>query len=102
MEAKELTKGLENVLTGLREDPRAAELAQLLRTACHDMNNALGTLSLEFFSVNAIVDDVSAALPPSELAELKAALLNAEGARDACEELVGVLHASARALDRTN
>lgn len=102
MDAKKLMLELEEVLTGLRGGPRVDELAQLIRTACHDMNNALGVLSLENYSVNAIIDDVSSELPPGELAELKDSLLNAEAAREACEQLVKALHTSMRALDPVN
>jgi len=96
---EQLEVALTEVLADLGGAARASELIALLRHACHDMNNALGTLSLEHYSVGAILDDVAVSMPPAEFAELRSALANADGARTSCERLVEALHRSAKALD---
>ena len=99
MEPDALRAQLDETFASFRDAPGAADLAKLLRTVCHDVNNALGTLALEHYSVGAILDDVAACIPTGELEELKAALANAEAARDAGEAIVAILHGTARSLD---
>jgi hypothetical protein len=99
MEPDRLRDELVDVLLALGGTPRADELAALLRAVCHDLNNTLGTLALELYSLGAITDEVAATIAPTSLQELRAALANAEMARETSEKLVEALHVCARVLD---
>ena len=99
MEPEQLRSGLDEVFSELRTTSEAPKLAQLLRSACHDMNNALGTLALEAYSIGAIIGEKSSSLPPATVDEFSAALANAEAAREVCERLVEAMHVAARSLD---
>ncbi len=71
---------------------RAERLSEVLRDVCHALNNALGTIALEHYSIDAGLDGMDV---PADVSE---ALANAEEARKAAVDLVGDLHQAARAL----
>ena len=100
MTPDDLHDQLTSVFATLTDREQAQELARLLRRVCHDVNNALGTLSLEHYSVGAIIGDLGAAVPKAQSDELTATLANAEEARDMGEKVIAALHRSARTLDR--
>ena len=99
MEPDDLQRELSETLAALTGQTELDQLALLLRRACHDLNNALGTMSLEHYSVGAILDEVAVTVPADELVELRAALANADGARGSCEKLVEAIHRSVKELD---
>lgn len=71
---------------------RAERLSEVLRDVCHALNNTLGTIALEHYSIDAGLDGVDV---PADVTE---ALANAEAARRAAVDLVGDLHEAARTL----
>ena len=84
---------------------RREELSALLRQSCHDLNNPLGTMGLELFSLEETLEVVSASLAPhvrgavaTELGELSTILKNLTQAQSQLEDNVEVLHTFARAL----
>jgi len=66
----------------------------LLRRSCHDLNNSLGTLALEHFSVRAIIEE--SMTDPEARQEALEALDNAEAGREFGVKLVAALHQALR------
>ena len=88
----------------LSEGDRAA-LSHFLRQNCHDLNNPLGTMGLELFSLREILEAVVQAIGPdavgaaaADLAELHTIVENLGQAQLKLEEHVKVLHGFARTL----
>lgn len=101
------TDALVSALKADLTDQRRQELSAFLRQTCHDINNPLGTMGLEMFSLDEILGAVVDALgseavrtAATDLAELETIVKNLGQAQGKLEAHVKVLHTFARDLGR--
>lgn len=80
-------------------------LSLQLRQSCHDLNNPLGTLGLELFSLDEVLQAAVEALGPAavgpaeaDLAELRVIVTNLTQAQGQLERTVATLQRFARSL----
>ncbi len=86
-------------------DAAREALGEHLRQSCHDLNNPLGTLGLELFSLDEVLVGALESLGPAahgpaaaDLAELRTILTNLTQAQRQLEVTVSALQRFARAL----
>ena len=87
------------------KDESRASLSALLRQSCHDLNNPLGTMGLELFSLDEVLQSAVQGMGPAaaeasavELAELRTIVSNLSQAQKQLEQTVAVLQKFARSL----
>ncbi len=94
MRPDELQEALTAEFARLAATDDGRQWVMLLRRLCHDLNNSLGTLALEHFSVRSIIDE--SMTDRSARGEALEALDNAEAGREFGEQLVAALHRALR------